>query len=386
MKLSIIIPVYNVCMFLRETLDSVIRQTYEDIEIICVDDGSTDGSSDILTEYATKDNRIHVISQPNSGTYKARQKGIGFANGDYIIFLDGDDWLDPKTCEQVAACIEDTHADIIQYGAIIESSSPESSLAHNCEAWINVNEEDIHGSDNILEKCFISHTIPGNIATKAIKTENAKKAQVYRPSMKISTLEDSIAFFYILLFSEHWHRIDAKLYHYRLGGGTSTKTNISLTDVLKSLNPYKALIDMRDYTEKNATSETAKIIVNKYLLESAVNDSYYYYSRLSNNVSFEEVKSIWSDDIDHKDLAYILIGIKYRSVLNDISTLQHSCEIQQQHINYLEVENKRLQYSTSVFSHDNKRLQLFFEYKLIKWVFIIVRKYRNFFRKTKSHL
>ncbi len=97
--ISIIIPVYNVGKYLGKCLDSVINQTYHNIEIICVNDGSTDNSYDILLEYAKKDNRIKVINQKNAGLSGARNTGISHANGEYIMFLDSDDWLSAEMCE-----------------------------------------------------------------------------------------------------------------------------------------------------------------------------------------------------------------------------------------------------------------------------------------------
>lgn len=91
-KVSVIIPVYNVEKYLRECLDSVIGQTLREIEIICVDDGSTDSSLDILKEYAAKDERITLLTQKNSGAGKARNKGLDAAQGKFVAFMDPDDF------------------------------------------------------------------------------------------------------------------------------------------------------------------------------------------------------------------------------------------------------------------------------------------------------
>ena len=94
MLFSIIIPVYNVENYLRDCLDSVLGQSFSDWEAVCVNDGSTDHSVSILEEYASRDNRITVISQPNGGLSAARNTGLNAAKGDYVIFLDSDDWLE----------------------------------------------------------------------------------------------------------------------------------------------------------------------------------------------------------------------------------------------------------------------------------------------------
>lgn len=100
-KVSIVIPVYNVEGYLPECLDSLINQTLKDIEIICINDGSTDNSLEILNDYAQKDNRIKVIDKENEGQGIARNLGIELAQGEFIGFVDPDDWVEPEMYEQM---------------------------------------------------------------------------------------------------------------------------------------------------------------------------------------------------------------------------------------------------------------------------------------------
>jgi len=102
MLFSIIIPVYNVEPYLRQCLDSVIHQDYSDYEIICINDGSTDNSLAILKMYSKSDNRIKIINQKNCGLSAARNAGILEATGDYILFLDSDDWLEQNALQILA--------------------------------------------------------------------------------------------------------------------------------------------------------------------------------------------------------------------------------------------------------------------------------------------
>lgn len=115
-RVSVIIPVYNVEKYLRRCLDSVVNQTLRDIEIICVDDGSTDGSSSILASYAMRDARVFVVEQPCSGAGPARNLGMSRAHGEYLDFVDADDFLAPDTLERRLACAEETRADIVISG------------------------------------------------------------------------------------------------------------------------------------------------------------------------------------------------------------------------------------------------------------------------------
>lgn len=114
-KVSIILPVYNVAPYLRQSLDSIIAQTLTDIEIICVDDGSTDDSGKILDEYKEKDNRITVIHKRNAGTGAARNDGLKIATGECIGFVDPDDWILPNMYERLYNILQDKELDIVMF-------------------------------------------------------------------------------------------------------------------------------------------------------------------------------------------------------------------------------------------------------------------------------
>ena len=115
-KVSVIIPVYNTELYLDQCLDSVVRQTLREIEIICVNDGSVDGSADILQRYAAQDDRIRVVSQENCGLAGARNNGMKEATGEYLAFLDSDDWFDLKALEKMYAQAARDEADICVCG------------------------------------------------------------------------------------------------------------------------------------------------------------------------------------------------------------------------------------------------------------------------------
>ena len=102
MRFSVVIPVYNVEHFLRDCLESVLNQSFADWEAVCVNDGSTDGSAAILEEYTEKDSRFKVLSQPNGGLSAARNAGLKVAQGEYVIFLDSDDWLEPHALQTLS--------------------------------------------------------------------------------------------------------------------------------------------------------------------------------------------------------------------------------------------------------------------------------------------
>lgn len=120
--ISIIVPIYNVEPYLPQCLDSLINQTYHDLEIVCVNDGSTDGSLEILKQYQAKDNRIIVIDQKNQGLSGARNKGISQSTGVWMMFVDSDDWLDTDCCEKLIKAV-DPEQDLCFFSYIREFGS-----------------------------------------------------------------------------------------------------------------------------------------------------------------------------------------------------------------------------------------------------------------------
>lgn len=115
--ISVIIPVYNVEEYLRECVDSVINQTYKNIEILLIDDGSTDSSGRICDEYAAKDERIRVIHQENAGPSKTRNTGLDNAGGKFIYFVDSDDYIESNTLELLVNTAEANGADLVFFDA-----------------------------------------------------------------------------------------------------------------------------------------------------------------------------------------------------------------------------------------------------------------------------
>lgn len=115
---SIVIPVFNVEKYLSECLDSVISQNYDNLEIICVNDGSTDNSYRILERYQKGDQRIVLINQNNLGLAAARNTGLRFANGSFVMFVDSDDWIEKNAVTAVYRAFDDDDVDIVCYGAM----------------------------------------------------------------------------------------------------------------------------------------------------------------------------------------------------------------------------------------------------------------------------
>lgn len=120
-KISIIVPVYNVEEYLEDCLDSIAAQTFINFECICIDDGSTDNSGSILDEYAKKDNRFIILHQKNAGVSAARNAGLEAAQGEWIVFVDSDDYIDKKTYETAFQTAIEDNADIVFFGINCET-------------------------------------------------------------------------------------------------------------------------------------------------------------------------------------------------------------------------------------------------------------------------
>lgn len=121
--ISIIVPVYNTENYLEKCLYSLVNQTYKNIEIIIIDDGSPDNSMNIIQKFVLADNRVKVISQKNQGLSGARNTGMNNTNGDYIMFIDSDDWIEIDTCEKAINASEKYNADVVFWSYIKEFSN-----------------------------------------------------------------------------------------------------------------------------------------------------------------------------------------------------------------------------------------------------------------------
>lgn len=129
--ISVIIPVYNVEAYLRECVDSVLKQTYQNFEIILVDDGSTDSSGDICDEYAGNDERISAVHQSNGGLSVARNTGLAEAGGKYVYFLDSDDYIDEKAFETLLGIAEKNNSDAVFFDAVSFADTNDFTVKQN---------------------------------------------------------------------------------------------------------------------------------------------------------------------------------------------------------------------------------------------------------------
>src|SRR5574344_70864 len=185
-KISVIIPVYNVEKYLRKCLNYLVNQTLKDIEIICINDGSTDSSLNILNEYAKNDSRFIIISEKNQGQGVARNRGIKIACGKYIVFVDPDDWIELNALEILYSKFNDTNADVIHfdyedYNEIFHKTRLRSFYKHALKKLkYNLKKNSYYSWYNFKDNCLSDITVMvwnRAYSTKFIKENNIKFAE-----------------------------------------------------------------------------------------------------------------------------------------------------------------------------------------------------------------
>lgn len=234
--ISIIVPVYNVSSYLRDCLDSILRQTYPSIEIICINDGSTDNSLEILNEYKNKDSRITVISQTNSGLSAARNTGLEVAKGEWVTFVDSDDCIHNKFIERTVFAANHTNSSLVT--TRYKTFSDIKDLGINglaCEHQI----ESKSITDNGLDIFKLAYTQNDGV------TLNTAWGKLYRRSL-FSDLrfpcgkihEDEFTTYKTFITSSRVTFLDDTLYFYRTRPGSIMK-KLKPEDQIEVLNAFK---------------------------------------------------------------------------------------------------------------------------------------------------
>ena len=224
-KLSVIIPIHNEKPLLERCLESILSQSFRDLEIICVDDASDDGTIDILTHCAGLDNRIHVtVFQRRLGTVLARKLALLDARGDYIMFVDADDMLLPGACETAVDLIKSSKVDIAQFSIDFESEQKDLDSLNLFAHTFRTRQMESHGT-NILYDCFVNHRLMHNLWNKIYRADICKEAVAAMPDIQMHHYTDLYLSFFLLFFAKSFRSFNTKpCYRYHFGGGVSTKT------------------------------------------------------------------------------------------------------------------------------------------------------------------
>lgn len=228
-KISIIVPIYKVEKYISLCLDSLLNQTLQEIEIICIDDASPDCSGDILKEYEKKDGRIKVIELPeNKGTLHARICGTKAATGQYLMFVDSDDYLENDACEELYHVIEMSQADVVHFGTFLHTGE---NVSENMKDWVEHFLTPYEGkieNETLLDACFVDDKFDFNITNKIWRRTICVDAFSMAESVRLVSSEDRYIFFLLAYFAKSYLGTEKKYYHYNLGIGVTGGDKLSL--------------------------------------------------------------------------------------------------------------------------------------------------------------
>lgn len=241
---TVVVPVYNVEEYLEHCLDSICSQSLRDIEIICVNDGSEDGSLDILKKYAANDNRIRIISKANGGLSSARNIGIEAAEGEYIMFVDSDDAIELFACETVLDAFELGACDVVTFGA---KCFPED----NCTPWLSscLSPRDAFYGSFSMDILFKENSHP-YVWRSAFSREFFRHANLrFREDVMFG--EDQIFYFMAYPRARGVRFISSKLYKYRVARRDSLMTSSNLVYTNKIYDHLRIVdIVLRDWASQ----------------------------------------------------------------------------------------------------------------------------------------
>ena len=222
-RVSIVVPVYNVAPYLRACMESLIHQTLREIEIICVDDASSDGSEAILREYAAADSRITLIRRAVNGTAaQARKDGALASRGEYILFVDPDDLLSERCCAELLALAARHPADVFHFTAAVladEALPPER--VDLVTRMLKPYRGKLSGK-RLIDACFLEEKFRFQLWNKLFRGEVCRRAMKAFPDGRFPKAQDLLACFIILYFARSYYGAQTQpLYFYRLGVGVT---------------------------------------------------------------------------------------------------------------------------------------------------------------------
>ncbi len=236
-QVSIIIPVYNVEQYLSQCLDSILNQTFNDFECICINDGSTDNSLSILCEYAAKDNRIKIIDQKNKGLAYTRNVGIKNSIGQYLLFVDSDDWLTKDCLYKSFNKIKETSSDVVQFNYKFYYSKENKYVSKRVFESEKIKEEDTISA--ILQKSY-----EGPIWRRIYKRDILLKNNLFFYEGRVS--EDGVFSAVLFLYTKKIVYIEDELYIYRKQTASAITSNLSKLFVDWFYNFFTMIKDIKN--------------------------------------------------------------------------------------------------------------------------------------------
>lgn len=251
-KISVIVPCYNIREYLPRCIESILSQTYGNLEIILISDGSTDGTDEIIREYAEKDTRIIPIFKQNSGVSDTRNRGLDIATGEYIGFVDGDDYVEPEMYETLLKNALECDADISHCGYQMVFPS-------RVDYYYNTGKKVIQNNKKGIRDIIVGDYVEPGIWNKLYRVDILKDLRM--PS-DIKINEDVIFNFYAFVNSQKSVYEDLPFYHYILRKGSAATSKISKN---KLFDPIKVRKEIFEYSLKNLDNEIQSVAYSSYL-------------------------------------------------------------------------------------------------------------------------
>lgn len=308
-KISVIIPIYNVEKYLRETLESVINQTLKEIEIILVNDGSTDNSLEIAEEYKRKDQRIKLINQENSGLSVARNVGIENSTGQYILFVDSDDYLELNTLNECYNCYKNKKVDLIYFEARPFLDGINKKINYNCYQKQGIIEENrIYSGEEFLKICLKNNIYTPSACLYLIRKDLLKDLRFFPKIYH----EDDLFTTKLLLKVEKVYYIAKKFYNRRYRIDSITTKKISLDHIRSRYIIFKELEKLLLEQENEKKELIRKVIRNEIniIVSSSMFNSFEE-NKYYKNILLKNYK-----DITIKNKIKLKLKILYKLYLN----------------------------------------------------------------------
>lgn len=260
---SVVMIAYNVEKTLARTMDSLVGQAMREIEILCVDDGSTDATAEIVQDYARRDGRIRLLRhEKNSGLIAARHTGIMRARGKYVMLVDAGDELMENACERLYREIERQAVDVIQFGAV---TRPEAgvTLTEGQERWM---ENWFHAPgaalfhrkltpEKLMRLCFVDRLCPYNVWNKIYRRDVLRQALSQYAGERVLMAEDVLLCFMVLCCARSCGMCDEKPYVYYVGGGMSTAEKVTDQRIERAAEEYQVYSLARKWMKNTSVSE-----------------------------------------------------------------------------------------------------------------------------------
>lgn len=228
-KVSIVVPVYNTAVYIEKCLHSISNQSYKNLEILLINDGSSDDSLAICERFASRDERIKIISRANKGVSKTRNEGISAATGDYVTFVDSDDWVDGDAIENMVTCIETYDVDAVRASYAINYSGQEAVAAHEV---YREGKYDSPPELRSLTQDFLKGKM--NCYTVLLMIKRGSLGNI-RFDEKISMMEDVIFYVDLLGSIKSIYLTKLKTYHYRQNNLGASKNPDNFLRNMKSI-------------------------------------------------------------------------------------------------------------------------------------------------------